>query len=541
MILPRVRWQLPCCLGLAVALGSPVATARDAAVLSVHVAAPAQEGRAVIERVLRARGQLDVLTDEEVTARITTAAPAIPVVPETAAIALAHDSLELLRGVAFGEDGATIERGRAVLARERARAAALDRSDGSAIDLSDVCFFVVRALLHRGDSDAGRDQARECLRLVPDAAPGEERHPPSVRTLLSSIHSEPKGRIAVSAVAPGREPCTLRVQGRPFGHPPAVVELVPGTYSVELDCGSGIGRLHQVAVTAAQMTTLRIAPNLDMALRVQGSQLVLDPAASRLSDAEIGLLRGLLLTDELWLFDGSRRTARLTRIWTDHGQTRTRASEVPIAGSPERIEALVADLACDGESCRQSELRARTALSPLGLGIGVTGIAAIAASWVLYTQYARSDSEMRPLEQGTPAFNAALQRRDAFATAAWVTSAIGSASLAGAAPMLLPRAKGMPWWALATGAAGATLASVGTVVWLRNGTLEWSTCPGIGACLLEVSTVPLGPMLVFNGASLLSVPATYLVRSLFDDAAPSMDVSATHGGVLFRITRLMPL
>jgi hypothetical protein len=61
------------------------------------------------------------------------------------------------------------------------------------------------------------------------------------------------------------------------------------------------------------------------------------------------------------------------------------------------------------------------------------------------------------------------------------------------------------------------MAAAGTVLWTKNGEVEQTDCGTQEPCYSKTSTIPLAPMLVTQGASLLSIPLTYLLRGLGDD------------------------
>jgi hypothetical protein len=102
--------------------------------------------------------------------------------------ALQRESAELLEAVAFGRDEETIARGERVLERERGRLGS--RSEEAKRALSEICLFVARALLHRGDLARARAQIRQCWRIVPDLSAPASLHPPEVRDLVSQAEGD---------------------------------------------------------------------------------------------------------------------------------------------------------------------------------------------------------------------------------------------------------------------------------------------------------------------------------------------------------------
>jgi hypothetical protein len=124
-----------------------------------------------------------------------------------------------------------------------------------------------------------------------------------------------------------------------------------------------------------------------------------------------------------------------------------------------------------------------------------------------------------------------LDQRDDVATLAIVSTAAGSGLFATAAPFWLPERERVPVWAWSAGALGAASAGIGTALWLRHNELEPCDGQDRDACKRWRSELPLAPMLVTQGASLLSLPLTYLVRNWTRSGTGSLAVGATPGGL----------
>ena len=99
------------------------------------------------------------------------------------------------------------------------------------------------------------------------------------------------------------------------------------------------------------------------------------------------------------------------------------------------------------------------------------------------------------------------------------------ALLAAAVPLLLPPEDGIPWWSWIFGALGIAALVQGALVWGKDGELH-----DVSGATLQRRTVPFGPLLALHAAPLLTVPLTYVVRSLTgsDTATATSSVGRGH-------------
>jgi hypothetical protein len=432
------------------------------------------------------------------------------------ACVLEREAAELLETVAFGQDDETIARGRAALRREKVRLVATNRSAPAARALADICLFVVRAQLHRSDVAAAKVQARECLRLAPDLQPSIQTHPPDVRTLVAAVRSESLGRLVVRVAAAPSRPCILYVQGRRAGVPPLEIELVPGTYALQADCGAP-GLVHDLVVRSDRVTRMTIAPRLERALRLeQPAVLDADEGRNELQAEDLTRLAEWLVVRELWTLERRGGALRMTR-WQRTTQGLVAASAIaerlePAATLDKRMELAVGKALCAAGDCVPADRSASAPMPALGIALAGAGVSAMLGSWIAYTQYRGLDADLDRMNVRELRYEEALNERDTFRNVALVSTGTGSALFAAAAPFWLPVERKPPWWAWSTGAVGASAIGVGTTLWL-NQSLEATDCPPNAAdCTRKRSAVPLAPMLVTQGAGLLSVPLTFLIR-----------------------------
>jgi hypothetical protein len=459
--------------------------------------------------------------------------PQRPSIAVTEVEALQRESVALLDAVAFGRDEEAIARGERVLERERGRLASVGRSDAAARALSEICLFVARALQHRGELARASAQIRRCWHMVPDLTAPASVHPPEVRALVSHAKGDAAlARVRITAPGSAVEGCTLRVQGRALGALPAALELVPGTYAFQIDCAVP-GLVHTRTLEAGAELLLQLAVDLEQRLSFDREELALavDPE-HRGTRALLAQLGERLDVAELWALEVRAHSAWLARFAVRPSQVEL-LGERTIALAPlpllaARMDRAVAELACAPHCARvardgDAADGAPRVLAYVGAG---TGIVALTASWLLFGRYVAFDDNLDTLVYDTPSYARDLEARDAAGTAALVTSAAGSALLAGTAPWWLPRARGVPWLAWLAGATGMFGAGIGVALWTEHGELRDAACRPFELCSRRRSRVPLAPMLVTQGVALLAIPIVYALREPEQEpAAVSLRVS----------------
>lgn len=153
-----------------------------------------------------------------------------------------------------------------------------------------------------------------------------------------------------------------------------------------------------------------------------------------------------------------------------------------------------------------------------GVSLGV-GIVLEVASWALYG--ARQAVRMKPRYSVGPDVV-----DDWEALGAWsLWTGVGASGLIVTGEyLLLPEARGVPWWAWGLGAVGLATAAVG-VGFLAGGTHCGPTpvAPGAvfdAACQSGFSDALFGPLLMLASVPLLNLPVAFLLRDAFGEVEP---------------------
>ncbi|HMJ14039.1 MAG TPA: hypothetical protein VK524_21625, partial [Polyangiaceae bacterium] len=241
-----------------------------------------------------------------------------------------------------------------------------------------------------------------------------------------------------------------------------------------------------------------------------------------------------LAVSELWTLQRVGGALRVQR-WQVNGGSLASAGFVMDQAQPHetlasRFERAAARLSCSPPPCTDipEEETIAPPGRPLWLVAGGVGAAGMLGSWILWSRYRAHDSNLRDMSTEHPRYADALEDRDTASTLAIVSTSAGSALFAAAAPFWLPERQRVPWWAWSAGAVGVASAGVGTVLWLGHGRFE--SCEDDVECARR-SSLPLAPMLVTQGAALLSLPLTYLVRSWIDADSASVQLGVTPLGL----------
>jgi hypothetical protein len=144
--------------------------------------------------------------------------------------------------------------------------------------------------------------------------------------------------------------------------------------------------------------------------------------------------------------------------------------------------------------------------------VGGVGVSGMLGSWFALARHSKLDSELDELHPDSSPYESKLHERDTWSNVAIVSTSVGSGLFAGAG-LFLPDAEPPAWLSWTTGAVGVAAVTAGTALWLRNGRLERIGCSDEEQCLRTRSTVPLAPILVTQGASLLAFPVRSLLRT----------------------------
>lgn len=477
----------------------------------------------------------EVLHGEALTRRITSRPPSSGTVGAASDDVLGREARELLEVVAFGRDEEAVAQGRAVLNREARRLIVTNRSALAARALGDVCLFVVRALEHRADMAAARAQMRECLRLVPDLSASADTHPESVRRLLQLARAADTSPLRVVARRRTLSSCDVLVHGRPLGKLASALRLVPGTYAIQVDCGAP-GWIHTVRIRQGHAAHLQVSPQLEQALRWDGPLLTLYPGAEEKAlSAQLAELMAWLELSELWIMESNQGRVRVERFAREEGNRPARGASTaaqPADGLPDRVVQMVTALTCKEPGCEAEAPRTSPVLRASMVAVSGLGAAAMLGSWAAWYAYRAPHARLDDIPGGTPEYERTLDKRDQRRNLAIATSSGGAALFAAGAPFWLPERRRVPIWAWSAGAVGMAAASAGAVLWLNPGDpYSVDNCAPDEICTRKPSNLPLAPMLVSQGASLVALPVTYLVRSWTRTDLIALDVAASSSGM----------
>lgn len=522
---------------------SAAAAGKDAAVvvLGEPQASPvAEQAARVVSRALERNARRSIVSGAALVQRIGGPLRDSPALDPAAVTALEREASELLEIVAFGRDDDTLTRGAGVVRREAARLTATNQSDAASTALGDVCLFMVRALMHRGSISEARNQARECVRLVPDLHAKTEIHPREVRELVEVARRRDVGRLQVSQLgfAPGA--CSLRVQGRALQKLPASLDLIPGGYAVEADCGIPAS-IHHVTVEPASTARVVVAPLLERALRFGDPLLLRTLEGQAAEPARLKELAEWATLAEVWTLEPVSAGLRLTRWERTNRALVVRGSSTQPLDPAETLAARLASraekLACEPFACSERDTPPKRSGHWAFKAAAGVGAAAMLGSWAAWARYQSLDNELANTSDSTSTYANTFDERNSWRTVALISSLSGSAVFTGSAPFWLPEEQSVPWWAWSAGAAGVAAAGVGTVLWLRNGQLDPPDC--LTGCRQQ-STLPLAPLLVSQGVSLLALPATYFIRSWTRADALAIGVGASLGQISIGCTGRVP-
>jgi hypothetical protein len=525
------------------ALHTPRAGAQDYVVLATRGAAddPAVTHRAaaVARAVLSREGRSVVARDEA--ARLVLEAGSSPGSMSASAIselrACANDALEALVSARRDDARSILDR---CLTIGEAAMSVLDEENRAVTHVFNACLLRVRLFHELGDAAQARLEGFECRRRAPGLEPDGELHPPQVIEVLRRVDrelaSQSGGALLVES-ADGSA-CRAWVNGQPFGMTPLTVRrLPPGDYQVALECANERSRVHPVTLEHGAQARLTVDVQLDNAIEREPELALVYPTRGieehrRVGDAaklfsRARVANAVLVAAEpdgarldLVALDGSPEV--VASVWVD-------ARMIDTAEYDPRWMPAIGDLLA-GRSIdyRTPEPTARDPWSPgapagvtsepagsglevLGWSAALTGLAALAAAWVV----------------GTVAFASAEDDLDGQFEEphVWIGAA-GALVAAVAIPFVAPDAGELDWLvsSLALGAGvGAAIAGAlqidadGDVLYAEDGvTVQvFADNHSVGWLFVE-SAIVLG-----------AIGTTYLIRALgADETSVSVALSA---------------
>lgn len=321
------------CVAVVFLAATPV-TAQDTTWVVAQIGADGASSAASVAGLLRARG-IHVATQDSIRARLENAGVVElePLPPEIGQV-LARTAEAALERVAAGEDDEVVAMATGVLGEASRHIARLGREEQTAIDVANLCLYVVRAHLHAGRGDDARTQARECIRLVPDLEPESRLHPPDVRALVAReaqrLESDGSHVLVAQLTSEARANCRLRLNGRDMGS--EIRRALPaGRYFVEAVCGSSAADFVHIAEMRSPSTVrVQATPLLHAGLRFEGAVPVLRQA----DPAVIFALARFAAADRVVTVASSGNAVALTRYDVSPRGAAWRADARWTAGSP---------------------------------------------------------------------------------------------------------------------------------------------------------------------------------------------------------------
>ena len=276
---------------------------------------------------------------------------------------------------------------RALFDEVRPHLAALERDDAVRTDLSNLCGYRVLAA-QRADS-TGAAAARECLELLPRFSPDRGLHPPEILELVATTAGQLSSALVIETSADDAPNCAIRVNGTPVGtSPSARVAVPPGSYAVQVECGSETGRVHRAQVGSGD-ATVEVRASLDAALQSRPVALVYaSPSAMNALPGDVAALGHAIGADRILAAVEGPSGVVLRAFEIGEGDApahQLREATVGLSSDEGRIRESVARLAATalGNPALPTEPSTRESMSPWGpVVLSVGGAALVAAAIV---------------------------------------------------------------------------------------------------------------------------------------------------------------
>jgi PEGA domain len=532
-----------------------------------------------LEAALAARGRPVVsMHDARDRLRAQSREP-VPLAPDDRATVAseAHASLE---HVAFGRNAAARRSVEDVLRRAERTLEALNRDTESARHVLDACLTLVRSALAKNDRSAALTETMRCRRLVPDVAPSEAAHPPTVTGVLAEADEQLRrlhvGRLSVES-AP-ESGCAVYVNGRHLGTTPFSLDhAAAGEYRVQVECGAAPGRVHTVLL-GDQPAALRVDLELDRALRDGGRVALVYADDARLrarAEAHAGALGRALRVDTVLVVTPRGEQVIVSQLGVAQARLSGRtvlpasAFEVPgdarVAGAldalaagkldpePEPVSAqgavVEAQPVATAPEPRPSVEVAAPALPALeapshplrpwriaAASSAVAGLGLLVTGALFDRSYRDAAGQLEAInnDDTTEVVSAGPLNEDydRGRDLRWLALP-GGVLLTAAVPLArIDVSAGVPWWSYGAGAAGLGLAVWGVVESAQHGSCSRRNNEQV--CIVHEVSGSKGRVLFAAAAPLLALPITHLVAWRLGKRAPQ--VSAELGPGSARVT-----
>lgn len=459
------------------------------------------------------------------------------------AVRPAADRLASLRGeldavtrhLALGELQEAIKRMKTIEALHHDALDFLSREAAQARKLFQACVMTGYLLHEKGRVSEGSEQLRTCAASFPGYELHKEVFADDVRSLYVRVTTQQDAQQAwllvegIDGVG-----CDVRLNGINVGSAPLQVRTRPSMVRVQLECGSGLGRIHTIKLRRGKQK-VRIDAGLEEALDTT-DEIPMLRHVKRLPEER--LVRQLVeigkaidvdnvlqvhRAEEGWelaLIDVSARVAAV-RVEVDEDHSGAGVGRLFAAA---RLEG--DDIDGDGVAGGSSSGSKR---SLIGTGrvdgayfalVGTVWALSPIASVLVLKDRRQIRLDIRDIER-SGAQSASDQERmnelgDDYNTIGglgYAFAGVPSLWLA-VSSMFLPDTDGIPWYAWLTGGVGATAVAVG--VSLRVGSdlcsLEWDG----RHCGMWTADKHMGPYLIVHGVGPLSVLISYLIGEAVD-------------------------
>jgi hypothetical protein len=444
--------------------------------------------------------------------------------------------------------------------------AELNRTKARAENVLDTCLYMVRALQDTGDTERAKEQARQCVRLVPGGDANLQKHPPEVVELYEEAGQpspEKTGSLTINSKPQG---CDVRINGLRLGQTPfTMTDLYPGDYQVQVECVPGQrGRVRQITIGTGN-TEVFVDVDLDRAVRTKPLlrlQYPDEPEAERQARDARGIaevlqvgavvLASVPAADVLELQVVKRtepkRVLLLRLPMTPTGPTAKIAADATVALTNDQCRDFTGPkpvaIECPGEPPPARPPRAQWVS---GLTLVSVGGASLLASYGLVIFRRSTGNVVIDQVQANPGDFTNQQKWLDIGTGIVVSAATGGALTVAAMPLFLPYKSKTPWWAWLSGGLGLG-AAVGSIVsgataesapaGNSNCETQFLSAAEAQTCVDRGRSVDRAIVLGATAAPLLTMPLVYLLRrdekKLRASVTPSITFGPTGGSLTFR-------
>ena len=436
---------------------------------------------------------------------------------------------------------------------------------GLAADAFALCTMNARPHMDAGDEAQAIDHLRDCVTDYPTVDLDKQSLAQDTLELMKKAQHQlaMAGQASLEIDLVGDESCDVYVNGMPWRTKPGADAGFPVVaVRVQLRCES-FGRVHQVQLRPG-VNKIRIDPRFERALVSQvylGLRYATEAEVRRFRDLDARSIAQALEADAVLLLEATAGGDTVLRLVLPGPETPVVASVLILGPDPAQAEVAAA---ADQLLRRYQASKARVtshalrpasdverdtglavtpsatdsgfvadssmgvdALDIAGISVGVLGLAGIVTSWSYYDlrrQY------RNVVSAGDPFFQ---PRYVASGKNAMLLNVSGTVLLSASVPLWLPEYSDAPAVSWIAGGLGLTAVGVGAYLTASGEPCSRQRCPAGQPDSL------LGPMVLVQSIPLLTVPVTYMQRSLL--AEPGLQLSLAPGESGAEIRLVVPL